>query len=165
MYMALKTEMSKTCSIAGHRGSLTPPVLQPCSPQCTVLCSVEECLWRHHASDKEFRGRMAGFKADQHRVPQENSSASKGREAAEPPPGHSTLHAPIAPPVEQLHASGSSALTQSESLVSTHSRLKACGAQDQAHLLSKRHAAPPRSTTWDGVWMCICIEPCAKRQQ
>ena len=79
---------------------------------------------------------MAGFKATQHRVPQENSSASKGREAAEPPPAHSMSHAPVAQPGEQLHASGSSALTQSESLVSTYSGLKACGAQDHAQLLS-----------------------------
>ena len=79
---------------------------------------------------------MAGFKADHSRVSQEDSSASKGLEAAGPQPAHSTSHASSAPPGEQLHASGSSAPTQSEPLVSTFSRLKACCAQDQAHLLS-----------------------------
>ena len=91
------------CSIAGiwRFGHLSC-----CSPQCTVVRSVEECLWRRHASDREFRERMAGLKPDQHREPQEDSSASKGHEAAEPLPACSTPHASSAPPAKQLHAPG-----------------------------------------------------------
>ena len=79
---------------------------------------------------------MAGLKPDQHRKPQEDSSASKGHEAAEPLPACSMPHASSAPPAKQLHAPGSSALTQSEPLVSNKSRLRTSNSQDPAHLLS-----------------------------
>ena len=84
-----------------------------------MLCSVEECLCRRRASDEEFRERTSGFKAAQGSAAQENCSASKGHDAAEPPPGLSLPHAPGAPPAKQLHAPGSSALSQSGHLVST----------------------------------------------